>query len=54
MATMFIGAISNIILDYVFIFIFDMGVKGAALATELDNFYHFYGLSVILQLVKVF
>lgn len=27
MATMFIGAISNIILDYVFIFIFDMGVK---------------------------
>ena len=33
MATMLIGAILNIILDYVFIFIFHMGIKGAALAT---------------------
>lgn len=41
MATMFIGAISNIILDYVFIFIFDMGVKGAALATGIGQFLSF-------------
>ncbi len=34
MTTMLIGgAILNIILDYTFIFIFDMGIKGAALAT---------------------
>ena len=33
MGTMLIGAIINIILDYVFIFIFDMGMQGAALAT---------------------
>ena len=33
MATMLIGAIINITLDYVFIFKFGMGMKGAALAT---------------------
>ena len=33
MGTMLIGAILNIVLDYVFIFIFNMGMKGAALAT---------------------
>ena len=33
MTTMLIGAILNVILDYTFIFIFDMGIKGAALAT---------------------
>ncbi len=35
MATMLIGAISNTILDPIFIFIFGWGVKGAALATIL-------------------
>ena len=33
MGTVLIGAVTNIILDPIFIFVFDMGVKGAALAT---------------------
>ena len=37
MVTVLIGAISNIILDPVFIFGFHMGVKGAALATLLSQ-----------------
>ncbi len=32
-----IGAIVNILLDYIFIFIFDMGVKGAAYATVISQ-----------------
>lgn len=38
MATVAIGAVLNVILDPVFIFIFHMGVKGAALATVLSQF----------------
>ena len=34
MKTVLIGAVCNIILDPVFIFVFGMGVQGAALATE--------------------
>lgn len=37
MYTVLIGAICNIILDPVFIFVFDMGVKGAALATIISQ-----------------
>lgn len=37
MMTTLIGAIINIILDPIFIFIFGMGVKGAALATVLSQ-----------------
>lgn len=37
MLTTVIGAIVNIILDPIFIFVFDMGVKGAALATVLSQ-----------------
>lgn len=37
MITVLIGALSNIILDPVFIFIFKMGVKGAALATVISQ-----------------
>ncbi len=37
MKTVVIGAICNIILDPVFIFLFDMGVKGAALATIISQ-----------------
>ena len=37
MATVLIGAISNIILDPIFIFGFGMGVKGAALATIISQ-----------------
>ena len=33
MATVLIGAVINIVLDPIFIFVFNMGVRGAALAT---------------------
>lgn len=38
MLTVAIGAIANIILDPVFIFLLDMGVQGAALATIISQF----------------
>ncbi|WP_055070611.1 MATE family efflux transporter [Clostridium massiliamazoniense] len=38
MSTVMIGAIINIVLDPIFIFTFNMGVKGAALATILGQF----------------
>lgn len=38
MLTVMIGAVINIVLDPVFIFVFDMGVKGAALATIISQF----------------
>ena len=41
MISMFIGAGSNIILDPIFIFIFKLGVKGAALATIVAQFFAF-------------
>ena len=37
MATVVIGALLNIVLDPVFIYIFDMGVRGAALATVISQ-----------------
>lgn len=45
MNTMLIGTLSNIILDYVFIFIFHWGIKGAALATIIS-----YGVTSALVL----
>lgn len=42
MMTVFLGAVTNIILDPIFIFVLDMGVKGAALATVVAQ-----GLSAI-------
>ncbi len=57
MYTMFIGAFLNIILDYVFIFIFHMGIQGAALATIISQFisaswvlYYFYSKNSILRI----
>lgn len=38
MATVLLGAVTNIILDPVFIFYFKMGVQGAALATVISQF----------------
>lgn len=38
MLTVVIGAVLNIILDPIFIFVFDMGVKGAAIATIISQF----------------
>ena len=36
MFTMLIGAVLNIILDPIFIFVFDMGIRGAAIATVIS------------------
>lgn len=41
MATILIGGILNIILDPIFIFKFDMGIRGAALATVISQFVSF-------------
>ncbi|MDL2310660.1 MATE family efflux transporter [Peptostreptococcaceae bacterium OttesenSCG-928-C18] len=41
MGTMLIGAITNIILDYLFVIVFNWGVKGAALATIIGQFLSF-------------
>lgn len=37
MTTVLLGAIANIVLDPIFIFVLDMGVKGAAIATVLSQ-----------------
>lgn len=36
MVTMIIGAIANVVLAPIFLFVFDMGIKGAALATDIS------------------
>lgn len=36
MITMIIGAIANVILAPIFIFVFDLGIKGAAIATDIS------------------
>ena len=38
MLTVLLGAVSNIILDPIFIFAFHLGVKGAAIATVISQF----------------
>lgn len=38
MLTVLLGAIANIILDPIFIFVFNMGIQGAALATIISQF----------------
>lgn len=59
MMTVMIGALLNIVLDPLFIFVFDMGVKGAALATVLAQLvsslwvlYFLCGRETILHLKK--
>lgn len=59
MFTVLIGAVLNIILDPVFIFVFHMGVQGAALATILSQFFSavwvmkfLTGKRAVLQLKK--
>ena len=59
MLTTMIGAILNLILDPIFIFVFDMGVRGAALATIISQFvsamwvlYFLSGKRALLKLRK--
>lgn len=53
MATVLTGAITNIILDPVFIFVFDMGVAGAAVATVIAQMASFMFAIVFLSRKKV-
>ena len=59
MFTLLLGGILNIILDPVFIFLFDMGVAGAAVATVISQFVSclwvlgfFFGKKTMLRLTK--
>lgn len=59
MFTLLLGGILNIILDPVFIFLFDMGVAGAAVATVISQFVSclwvlgfFFGEKTMLRLTK--
>lgn len=37
MVSLIVGAVTNVVLDYAFIFIFDMGIRGAAIASGLGQ-----------------
>lgn len=57
MFTMLIGSITNVLLDYIFIFVFDWGIKGAAWATVLSQaismfwvLYYFMGNKSLLKI----
>lgn len=59
MYTMLIGAVLNIILDPIFIFVFKMGIKGVAWATVISMFvgmvfvmHHFYQPESIIRLKR--
>ena len=49
--TMVIGCITNVILDYVFVFILNMGIKGAAFATAILK--HSLSLLFFITILKV-
>ncbi len=49
MASLLIGAVGNIILDPIFIFTFDMGIRGAALATLLSRILSGVWVMIVLQ-----
>lgn len=40
--TMIVGCVTNVILDYVFVFVLNMGIKGAALATVISQALTFF------------
>ena len=48
MMTVLLGAVVNILLDPLFIFVFDMGVQGAALATVIAQFTSFLWVLLFL------
>ena len=52
MTSMVIGAILNVILDPIFIFVFKMGVEGAAIATSISQFVTFAMNVVYLKKLK--
>lgn len=40
--TMIVGCLTNVVLDYIFVFIFNIGIKGAALATVISQALTFF------------
>lgn len=52
MTSMVIGAVLNIILDPIFIFVFKMGVEGAAIATSISQFVTFVMNIAYLRKIK--
>lgn len=52
MTSMVIGAILNVILDPIFIFVFKMGVEGAAIATSISQFVTFVMNIIYLKKLK--
>lgn len=52
MYCMVVGAVVNLILDPIFIFVFDMGMAGAAYATILGQFFYF--LLIIFYFARCF
>lgn len=52
MTSMVIGAILNVILDPIFIFVFKMGVEGAAIATSISQFVTFAMNVIYLKKLK--
>lgn len=54
MLSTLIGAIINIVLDPIFIFVFDMGVRGAAIATIIGQIFTFLISIVYLKIGKNF
>ena len=52
MALLVVGAILNIILDPIFIFTFNMGVKGGAIATVIGQIVSFIMATLYLRRVK--
>ena len=53
MASMVIGALINVVLDPVFIFVFHMGVQGAAIATVVGQVASFVVSVVYLPRFKI-
>lgn len=52
MRTVLIGAVSNIILDPVFIFVLNLGVRGAAIATVISQALSFFSVVLFLRSEK--
>lgn len=52
MTSMVIGAVLNVILDPIFIFVFKMGVEGAAIATSISQFVTFVMNIAYLRKIK--
>ena len=46
---MLVGCVLNIILDALFIFVLNIGIKGAALETIISQFFCYLGISLLYK-----